>query len=83
MLAIGELHLHVSNHTYLTIITEEVSYWSQVQYVVLQGSVLGPLLFILYMLPLGDIIKKPESSYTDSSLSVFLWGPMKHTNSQN
>ena len=57
------LKSYLSNRTQCVLIKNVLSYLSELLYGVPQGSVLGPLIFCLYTLPLGAIIRHHKLNY--------------------
>ncbi len=70
---------YLSDHHQFIAVNEEVSYQSQMQYGVPQGSVLGPLHFMIYMLPLGNIIRKHGVNFQVKSSHLYSYGAFNNT----
>lgn len=68
---------YLKERTFSVNVEECFSSCAQISYGVPQGSILGTLLFALYMLPLGHIIKRHNLSYNFCADDTLLYLPVK------
>lgn len=61
--ALSWFESYSSDHTLFVHVNDKSSLHSRVTHGVPQGSVLGPILFTLYMLPLGNIIRNDSKIF--------------------
>ena len=61
--AVGWFKSYLSNRFQFVLVNTESSSHTRVSHGVPQGSVLGPILFTLYMLPLGNIIRQHGKNF--------------------
>ena len=84
--ALDLLKSYITNRTYRTLINDIQSDEFQLKYGVPQGSVLGPLLFLIYLRPLSLLISKyPQIKFNifDDDIIIYLILTLKNNDSSS
>lgn len=81
--ALEWLHSYLTHRQFCVDFNGFTSSFSPLKYGVPQGSILGPLLFSLYMLPFGSILRKYSISYHLYADDSQIYIPLKQNNPQS
>ena len=84
--ALNLLKSYITNITYRTLINDIQSDEFQLKYGVTQGSVLGPLLFLIYLRPLSLLISKfPQIKFNifADDIIIYLILPLKNNDNSS